>query len=99
VVFRWEARIYPRTVEAGLVGWLAEELLLNADEVLKGRVDLEAVTARYVIVYSTGWIVSGSGGEKLAKKLLLAVNYMAKFGWRVVGYSGTACMMEKLERA
>jgi len=81
------------------VVWLAEELLLNADEVLTGRVNLAAVTARYVIVYSSGWVVSGSGGEKLARKLMLAVNYMAKFDWRVAGYSGTACIMEKLEHA
>jgi hypothetical protein len=98
-VFGWEARIYPRTAEAGVVVWLAEELLLNADEVLNGRVNLAAVTARYVLVYSSGWVVSGSGGEKLARKLMLAVNYMAKLDWRVAGYSGTACIMEKPEHA
>jgi len=78
---------------------MAEELLFDADAVVNGRVNLAGVTARYVIVYSTGWVVSVAGTAKLAGKLLLAVNYMAKLGWRVAGYSGTACMMERVDRA
>jgi hypothetical protein len=77
-----------------VVVWLADKLLLDADEVLNGRVDFEAVTARYVMVYTSGWTHSVSQGKELVQRLMLAVNFMAKLGWRVAGYSSTACVME-----
>lgn len=91
-----EAGIYRWAAEVDWVVWLAEEMIFNADDVLKGRVNLEAVTARYVVVYSIGLIGPATG---IAKKLILAVNYMAKLGWRVAGYSANGCIMEKPEHA
>ncbi len=72
-----------------LVSKMSDRLVVSVNDVLNGKVDVQNLRARYVLL-KAGW----SGFETIVK----AINYMAKFGWRAVGFSwGGYCLLEKVE--
>ena len=74
----------------GCVLDMSDRLLFSADDVLKGRVDVERLTSRYVFV-------RGHIG-RIFQTLAEALNYMAKFGWRAVAYGrGGVCLVERIK--
>ena len=65
---------------------LSDEVFFKVKEVLSGRVDVEQLSSRYVILY---------GMFSHVKNMAKAANFMAKFGWRVVGWSSGYLMLER----
>ena len=65
---------------------VSDDVFFKAKDVLKGLVDVGQLTARYVILH---------GVFSHVKNMAKAANYMAKFGWRVVGWSGGYLMLER----
>ena len=73
-----------------MVSWLfgmSEDVIFKAKDVLKGLVDVEQLASRYVILH---------GMFSHVKNMAKAANYMAKFGWRVVGWSSGYLMLERI---
>jgi hypothetical protein len=68
---------------------LSDRLVFSAKDVLKGRVDVERLTARYVFL-RPGFSYYKTGAK--------ALNYVAKFGWRVVGFSNGWCLLERVDQ-
>ena len=67
---------------------MSNRLVLSAKGVLKGKVDVQNIQARYVLL---------KPGFSYYETIIRAINYMAKFGWRAVSFSRGYCLMEKLE--
>lgn len=65
---------------------MSDEIFFKAKDVLNGRVDIERLSSRYVILH---------GMFSHVKNMAKAANYMAKFGWRVVGWSSGYLMLER----
>jgi hypothetical protein len=65
---------------------MSDEFFFKVMDVLKGRVDVEQLSSRYVILH---------GVFSHVKNMARAANYMAKFGWRVVGWSDGYLMLER----
>lgn len=69
---------------------MSDRVYFSAKDVLKGRVDVENLTSRYVFV-------RGHVGE-IFQTLAEALNYMWKFGWRAEAYGrGGVCLLERVE--
>ncbi|MFX1577762.1 MAG: hypothetical protein ACFFCF_11410 [Promethearchaeota archaeon] len=69
---------------------MSKLVYFSAKDVLKGHVDVEKLTSRYVFV-------RGNFGE-IFQSLAKALNYMSKFGWRAVAYGrGGVCLLERIE--
>jgi len=66
------------------------KFVISASDVLSGKIDLDSIDATYVLVPIAGMVTSGH-----LEKLLEAMNYMAKFGWRLCACLGPNCIMEK----
>jgi hypothetical protein len=69
----------------GVVG-LSDQLVLSVKDVVNGRVDVEQLASRYVIL---------RGVFSLVKNMARAANLMVKSGWRVVGWSSGYLMLER----
>ena len=67
---------------------MSDRLEFSAGDVLKGRVDVESVDARYVLL---------RGGLMRTKMFIEALNYVAKFGWRAVGFTQGYVLLERVE--
>jgi len=69
---------------------MAGKVYFSAGQVLEGKVDVAALEAGFV------WMRADRGGFP---RLARALEYMEKFGWRVVGYSnyGRIVMLQKEE--
>ena len=65
-------------------------LIVAADDVLSGTVDLDGLDAMYVALRGSKMLT----GDAFVR-LLEAVNYMAKFGWRVRAWFQYYVIMEK----
>jgi hypothetical protein len=61
---------------------------VSVSDALKGRIDVQQLTARYVFLKS---------GLSRYKTVAEAINYMAKFGWRPIGFLQAHCLMERIE--
>ena len=71
----------------GCVSEMSEKVYFSAGQVLEGKVDVMALKSRFVFIRS-----DMGGFSRLAK----ALEYMTKFGWRVLGgYGNTIVMLEK----
>jgi len=68
---------------------MAAKAVFSADDVLKGKVDLDALDTSHVFVY-------GKGLGRM-EKLLEAVNVMVKFGWRARGINEQGILLERQE--
>jgi hypothetical protein len=68
---------------------MAGKVYFSAGQVLEGKVDVATLEAGFV------WVRIDRGGYP---RLARALEYMGKFGWRVVGYSyGGIVMLQKGE--
>ncbi|MFX1475234.1 MAG: hypothetical protein ACFFCO_07155 [Promethearchaeota archaeon] len=63
---------------------------VSADSLLKGKAKPEDLTAKYVILYQSSF-------SQIWEKLTEAMNFLAKFGWRAVGYSGHSILIEHMD--
>ena len=70
----------------GVVG-MSDEVFFKVKDVLKGRVDFEQLSSQYVILH---------GIFSHVKNMPKAANYMAKFGWRVVGWLSGYLLLERI---
>ena len=66
------------------------KFMISARDVLSGKIDLDSIDATYVALFNTGIVTPG-----FFERLLEAVNYMAKFGWRLRACLERSCIMEK----
>lgn len=69
--------------------WMTTELIVSTNDVLSGKVDPNSLDTMYVALSYPGM------GHRALERLLEAVNYMAKFGWRLRGCLEQYCIMEK----
>jgi hypothetical protein len=69
--------------------WLVAKAVFSVDDVLKGKVDLDALDTSYVFVHSGG--MAWKHGEKMIE----AANVMLKFGWRVCGMNDFGILLER----
>ena len=69
---------------------MSGKVYFSAGQVLEGKVDVAALEVGFV------WMRADRGGYR---RLARALEYMGKFGWRVVGYSnyGRVVMLQKEE--
>lgn len=73
---------------------MAERVILYAENVLEGKVDVEGLRSRYV------FLESGKPSfrmDPVMETLIAALNYMTKFGWRAVSYSQGICLVERVD--
>ena len=61
-----------------------------ADDILEGKVKPEDLTMKYFVVT----IRTGLRMKKKREEFFETVNYLAKLGWRAVGWSGMSVLME-----
>jgi hypothetical protein len=72
-----------------MVRWafgMSDDVFFKVKDVLNGRIDVEQLASRYVILH---------GMFSHVKNMAKAANFMAKFGWRVVGWSSGYLMLER----
>ncbi|MFX1562740.1 MAG: hypothetical protein ACFFDP_05490 [Promethearchaeota archaeon] len=69
---------------------ISEKVHISVDDVLKGKIDVESLSSRYVFLYARGV-------RNVFEKLAEALNYMAKFGWRVRGITSYTFLLEREE--
>lgn len=67
---------------------MSDRLVFSAKDVLKGKVDVQNLRARYVLL---------KPGFSYYETIVRAINYMAKLGWRAVAFSHGYCLLEKIE--
>ena len=79
-----------RVLTFGCVLGMSDRVYFSAKDVLKGKVVVDQLTSRYVFM-------RGHMGQ-IAETLAEALNYMAKFGWRAVGFSRGICLLERVEQ-
>lgn len=79
-----------RVLTFGCVLGMSDRVYFSAKDVLKGKVDVGQLTSRYVFL-------RGHMGQ-IVETLAEALNYMAKFGWRAVGFSRGVCLLERVEQ-
>ncbi len=68
---------------------MKEIFKVSASDLLKGKVKPEDLTPKYVFLYNNWFGILPWG--KLAK----AMNFLVKYGWRAVGYSKGAILIER----
>ncbi len=74
----------------GWVSKMSDRLVFSANDVVNGKVDVENLRARYVLLKpGLGFVSYG--------RIVEGINVMAKFGWRAVGFSRGYCLLEKVE--
>jgi hypothetical protein len=73
---------------------VAGSVLLRAEDVLAGKVDVAALPWRHVFLRARQF---GPSLERPLERLVAAMDYMAKFGWRAVSYSEGICLLERVD--
>jgi hypothetical protein len=68
-------------------------VILYVEDVLEGKVDVEGLASRYVFLEPR---TARFRMDPVMKAVIAALNYMAKFGWRVVSYSQGVCLLERV---
>jgi hypothetical protein len=86
----WSGGFLGRATEGYAEVSLTTKFFLSVSDVLSGRIDLDHIDATYVVVANTGILTAG-----FFERLMEAVNYMAKYGWRLRACLERTCIMEK----
>ena len=65
--------------------------LLKAKDLLQGKIQPEDLTSKYVFLIPSGFTMNPF------PQLAEALNFLAKFGWRAVGYSQRTILIEHID--